>query len=99
MTKERNPSGFIIEADNKKILLDAGHGIIRRMVDFGFNYQDIDLVFFSHFHTDHFNDAFSLVHSRWVDDIYAGKTNKPLLFLGPQGIEKKVFSLAENFLG
>lgn len=92
MTKERNPSGFILEADNKKILLDAGHGVIRRMVDFGFNYQDIDLVFISHFHTDHFGDAFNMVHSRWVDDNYAGKTNKPLLFLGPEGIKKR-FSL------
>lgn len=92
MTKERNPSGFILEADNKKILLDAGHGVIRRMVDFGFNFQDIDLVFISHFHTDHFGDAFSLVHSRWVDDNYAGRVNKPLLFLGPEGIKER-FSL------
>lgn len=88
-TKKMNPAGFLVEVDGKKILLDAGHGTIRRVVDFGFNIQDIDYIFISHFHTDHFGDAFNLVHSRWVDDIYKGKNHKGLVFLCPPGTEKR----------
>lgn len=88
-TKKRNPAGFLIQANNKNILLDAGHGTIRRMTDFGFNVQDIDLIFISHFHTDHFGDAFNLIHTRWVDDAYQKRTHKKLTFIGPQSLEKR----------
>ncbi|MFA6099165.1 MAG: ribonuclease Z [Patescibacteria group bacterium] len=88
-TKTSNPAGFLVETANKKILLDAGHGTIRRLTDTGYNIQDIDVVFISHFHTDHFGDAFSLVHSRWVDDAYRHRKHKKLLFVGPRGINKR----------
>jgi len=88
-TKELNPAGFLVEANHKKILMDAGPGIIRRLVDFGFNFQDIDLVFISHFHTDHFGDAFNLIHTRWIDDVFNKRKHKKLLLLGPKGIKRR----------
>ena len=88
-TKRRNPAGFLVEADGKKILLDCGFGTIRRLADLGCALEDLDLVFISHFHTDHFGDAFPLIHSRWVNDIYKSKHNKPLLFLGPGSLAKR----------
>lgn len=88
-TKERNPAGFLVEAAGKKILLDAGHGTIRRLVDYGFDFQNIDYVFISHFHTDHFADAFPLVHSRWVDDDYNKKSHNKLIILGPKGVKER----------
>ncbi len=89
-TKKRNPAGFLVQAGRYKILLDAGFGIIRRLVDLGFRLQGIDLVFVSHFHTDHFADVFPLIHSRWVEDTYR-KTDKhkALTVLGPQGLKKR----------
>jgi ribonuclease BN (tRNA processing enzyme) len=88
-TKERNPSGFLVEIDKKYFLLDAGHGTMRRLTDYGYNIQDIDLLFISHFHTDHFGDAFNLIHSRWVDDNYNRRLHKSLVVMGPEGIEKR----------
>lgn len=88
-TKDKNPAGFLLEVGGKKILLDAGHGTIRRLTDYGFNIQDIGIVFISHFHTDHFGDAFNLVHSRFVDDTYHNRENKELTFWGPKGIERR----------
>jgi len=89
-TKKRNPSGFLVEVGRKKILLDAGFGIIRRLIDLGFNLQEIDLVFVSHFHTDHFADVFPLVHSRWVEDIYKNcSKHKKLIMVGPKGLKKR----------
>ena len=84
-TAERNPAGFLVEAGGQKILMDAGHGIIRRLTDYGLNLQDVDLVLATHFHTDHFADIFPLFHSRWVDDTYTGKANQELLIWGPKG--------------
>lgn len=88
-TKDKNPAGFLLEVGGKIILLDAGHGTIRRLTDYGFNIQDIDIIFISHFHTDHFGDAFNLVHSRFVDDTYQNKEHKELTFWAPKGIKKR----------
>lgn len=89
ITKKRNASGFFLEADGRKVLIDAGLGTVRRMADFGIDYMDIDYVFISHFHTGHFGDAFNLVHSRWVNDNYSGKSNKKLIYLCPEGTEER----------
>lgn len=90
-TKVRNAAGFLLEVNDKKILLDCGVGIIRRLADFGYNLKDIDLVFLSHFHTDHAGDAFSLIHTLWVNDAYENHTkeHKELLFLGPRGTQDR----------
>ena len=101
-SQEKNPAGFLVSAGNKKILLDAGHGTIRRLVDLKINLQDIDYVFISHFHTDHFGDAFSLVHSRWVDDHYNNRKHKKLTFFCPKGTKsrfklwRKIFWVEKN---
>jgi ribonuclease BN (tRNA processing enzyme) len=79
----------LLEADKKHILFDAGHGTIRRLTDYGYNIQDIDLLFVSHFHTDHFGDVFNLIHSRWVDDIYNRRKHKGFVVIGPEGIKKR----------
>lgn len=90
-TKERSAASFLLEVGNKKILLDLGIGAIRRMTDLGFKINDIDLVFLSHFHTDHANDAFSLIHALWVNDAYEDhpRDHKELLFLGPKGTKDR----------
>jgi len=88
-TKERNPAGFLIEVEDKKILLDCGHGVIRRLIDYGFKLSEIDMVFISHFHTDHFSDFCPLIHARWVEDAYLEKDNRSILAIGPNGLEKQ----------
>jgi ribonuclease BN (tRNA processing enzyme) len=88
-TKKRFPSSFLLEVGGKKILLDCGHGAIARLTQIGIDLRDIDLVFISHFHTDHFGDAFNLVHSRFVGDLYEEKLHKELTFLGPKTIEAR----------
>lgn len=88
-TKERNPAGFLLELDNKRILLDCGFGTIRRLVDYGIDPQTINAVFISHFHPDHFGDAFNLVIARAVEDTFENKKSQKLLFIGPKELEKR----------
>ena len=87
--KDYNPAGFLVKADEKTILLDCGHGTIRRLCDYGFDYLKIDPVFISHYHCDHFGDCFNMVHTRWVADINKGKTDGELTLIGPKGMKER----------
>ncbi len=87
-TKTRNPSAFLVETNDTKILLDCGHETIRRMIDLNIDPQTLQAVFISHFHTDHAGDAFNLVHSRFVEDTYKKQIYKELIFIGPENIEE-----------
>ncbi len=88
-TKTKNPAGFLVKAGNTNFLLDAGPGTMRHLTDYNYNIQDVDIIFISHFHTDHFGDAFNLVHSRWVDDNYNKRKNKKITFLCPKETQKR----------
>lgn len=90
-TKTRHPAGYLLEADDTKILLDCGHTTIARLVEMDVNLHDIDTICISHFHTDHFSDCFPLIHARWVDDIQSNppRKHKPLVILGPKTIKKR----------
>lgn len=87
--KHHNPAGYIISSHKTNLLLDAGPGTMRRLTDYGFSLQTITAIVVSHFHTDHFSDVFSLVHTRWVDDIYHERPHTPLTIYGPIGIKKR----------
>ncbi|MFA4834021.1 MAG: ribonuclease Z [Patescibacteria group bacterium] len=97
-TKKRHPSCYLLEVGQKKILLDIGHTSISRLVEMGINLNSIDILFISHFHTDHFADALPLVHSRWIDDIsQPGRKHKPLTIIGPKSIKERWKKLREIF--
>lgn len=97
MKPDRNPSGFLVEVGGKRILLDCGTGTIRQMVRRGIDIQSIDLLFTSHFHTDHFGDAEALVHMRYIDDRAEGRDHQKLLWLGPPNTQKNFNKLRSIF--
>ncbi len=97
-TKTRRPSCYLLEVGNKRILFDAGHNSTGRLAEMGIDLQSIDILFISHFHTDHFSDAMPLVHSRWVDDIYhPERGHKELTIIGPESLEERWKKLREVF--
>ncbi len=55
----RNPSGHLLQVNGKNILVDVGDGIRRKMEEMRFDYYNLDTIFISHFHPDHFSiDSF-----------------------------------------
>ena len=63
---KRNPMSILVEADNKKILLDCGFGSLAEMARENINFMKIDSIFVTHLHCDHVNDLLPILHSMAV---------------------------------
>lgn len=82
----RHPSGHLIQFNEYNILLDCGEGIRYRLNQIKFDYFDLDAIFISHFHVDHFNPT-SLLQSFWVRSARSGRV-KPLKIFAPRNCKK-----------
>ena len=97
-TREQAASGFLIEIDAGRWLMDAGGGTWRNLLDH-VDYRDVDGVLLSHRHSDHTIDILQLFHARHYGDIEAPQTKIPLW--APQETIDRLLafeeSLAESF--
>jgi ribonuclease BN (tRNA processing enzyme) len=57
---ERSSSSYLLEAGGATILLDAGQGALRRLLDSGREPSELDGVVLSHLHLDHIADLIPL---------------------------------------
>jgi ribonuclease Z len=71
--------------NGKFLLFDAGDGSSRRMMDLNLPYGDLDTVFMTHYHADHFADLGEVIDRSWI----AGRRHT-LAIHGPPGIEQIV---------
>jgi ribonuclease BN (tRNA processing enzyme) len=53
---KRAPPSLLLVSDASTILIDSGSGTLRRMLEVGTTYQDIDLLLYTHTHPDHIAD-------------------------------------------
>ena len=53
---KRASPGLLLVSDASTILIDSGSGTLRRMLEVGTTYQDIDLLLYTHTHPDHIAD-------------------------------------------
>jgi ribonuclease BN (tRNA processing enzyme) len=60
---QRNSPGYCLEAGGTRVLIDCGGGTLLQLQRAGRSYRDIDAVFISHTHPDHFADLMPLVHA------------------------------------
>jgi len=90
----RNMSSYLLEAGNKKILLDSGAGTIRQLLKLKANLLDIDHIFYTHLHNDHINDLGAII---WSNN-YGISRKKPLNIYGPKGFKKYFKILIEKIL-
>lgn len=52
----RGSPGLFVSTDNTKILIDSGPGALRKMLEAGVTYRDLDLLLYTHLHPDHTAD-------------------------------------------
>lgn len=60
---ERNSSSIWVRANKRQLLLDAGSGCIKRLMEAGGSLENIDTLFLSHFHPDHSGELVSILFS------------------------------------
>ncbi len=88
---KRNMSGYLLEANNKKILFDSGPGTVRQLSKLKVSLSKIDHIFYTHFHNDHINDLPAII---WSNN-YGAFRKKQLNLYGPKSF-KKYFQLLKN---
>jgi ribonuclease BN (tRNA processing enzyme) len=84
-------TSFHVRADGTRFLIDCGASTLIGMRRLGLEPNDIDVVFVTHLHGDHFGGLPWLL----VDAIYVSKRTRPLLVTGPRGIEQRFLTAAE----
>jgi ribonuclease BN (tRNA processing enzyme) len=72
-------SSFLL---NGRYLFDCGPTVLQQLRKAGVSSHDVEVVFISHFHADHFFGLPSLL----LDGTYTGRTND-LTIVGPPGVE------------
>ncbi|MFH1648500.1 MAG: MBL fold metallo-hydrolase [Patescibacteria group bacterium] len=98
VTKDRSSSAFLLEADDKKVLMDCGPGTLMRLSQVGVSVEDLDYIFITHFHADHTSDLFPLFMNFRLNDLFSGgnKTKFPKV-VGPKGIYEFILKNSQNY--
>lgn len=91
----RNQSGYLVEAADRLFLMDCGPTTLLAMKRAGFDPRQLDVVFLSHLHGDHFGGLPFL----FISYLYEHPRDKPLHIAGPSGSEEKVIELYRLMYG
>lgn len=83
--EQRASASFLLETGGQKILLDAGFLLMDRMERAGVRADEIDAVYISHKHPDHF---LGLIHLLFALKNPFYKPKKELLIFGFKGLEE-----------
>lgn len=75
------PSSSLLELDGQRIVIDAGLGVARGLVQAGVALNTLSTVFITHLHSDHVLELGGLLHTAWVSGL---KTR--VRVYGPEGI-------------
>ncbi|MCC6782183.1 MAG: ribonuclease Z [Planctomycetes bacterium] len=84
-TPDRFPAGYLVEESGRRILIDLGPGVLRRLPQVGLGLEDIDAVLLTHYHTDHCADLAALLFGL-CNPRYAAR--RELVVCGAQGLHE-----------
>lgn len=73
-------SGYLVEDQTTKVLLDCGSGVIAKLQNY-INLYELDAVVFSHYHRDHCADLECMQHAAMIDAML-GKRDAALIMWG-----------------
>ena len=96
---DRHFSSYLIQTDGLNLVFDFGRGALDGLLKAGIGYYDIDMVFLTHLHLDHFSELSALLFISLTEPLGEELRKKDLVIYGPQGfIERydyleKVFNL------
>lgn len=88
----RFQTSFYVRSDASTFLIDCGATTLIGMRRLGIDPNDIDTVYITHLHGDHFGGLPWLL----IDAKYVSKRSRPLLVFGPKGIEERFNTVADG---
>ena len=83
--KDRGYAGIYVRVGREHVLLDAGPGTLKQLARLGVTYLDLDRIFLTHFHLDHYLDLASILFAYRLPQL---KRRKPLTVYGPPGLRQ-----------
>lgn len=89
-----NCPGFLVEYNDKKILLDCGNGITR-LLNFPNDLKNLNVII-THYHKDHFSDLFALQYASYVYHNLRLLDNKIKIYLPKNDILFSKASIISN---
>ena len=90
--KDRNHTSLAIKFGGEVILFDAGEGIQQQLMKTKISYMEIEKIFITHFHADHFLGLPGLLATMSLH-----KREHPITIYGPVGIKQRVNKILELF--
>jgi ribonuclease BN (tRNA processing enzyme) len=91
----RSSPGLIIASRETQILIDSGPGTLRKMLEVGITYRDVDLLLYTHIHPDHVSDLVAILFACKYAEL---PREKGLLCIGGPGF-KSYFEKLKNLYG
>ena len=89
---ERFGSAILVEVAGKRLLFDCGRGVVIRLAQVRVNPKEIDGLFLTHLHSDHFVGIPDL----WLSGWFLGR-DRSLPIWGPPGTRSLAEHLAQAF--
>lgn len=93
--RHHHSAAFLVEGCGVRCLVDCGAGTVHGFDRHGVDWQTLDALAFSHYHTDHLGDLpallFALKHG-----VRPART-RPFTLVGPPGLHRRLGALAEAF--
>src|SRR4030066_2105550 len=80
---KRSAPGYYLQAEDWQALVDCGSGTLLQLERAGKSYKDIDAVFITHGHPDHFADLMPLIHALLATPKF--RREKDLYIVAPGG--------------
>ncbi len=78
-----NPTSSLIVLGGQKIVVDCGLSVARGLVDQGLSLKDLEHVFITHMHSDHYLELGPLLHTAWTAGL-----STPVKIYAPSGIQE-----------
>ena len=93
-TAQRGPAALLVRRGSERLLFDCGEGTQRQLQRSAIGLPDLQEIFFTHFHADHFLGLPGMLKTFGL----RGRDETPLTAYGPRGL-RELFNRLRPFVG